>query len=146
MGGPLKSSIACSIQRDIVIYDTNASLITPKASWTAHEDLLCLLRRNPYSISIFSGSWNGSLYLWDLKTKPTTPTLKFMKHERAITSAEMINENILISSSADASIFLWDLRNTALPIQSMCPDGKSILNLKVNSDDHLIAFATLKVI
>lgn len=150
MGGPLKNSIACALQRDIVIYDityANNSISTiPKATWNGHDDaIVCLLRKNTFGISLLSASWNGSIHFWDLKNKPSVPAIKFLKHTRAVTGLEMINEFTMISSSADATILVWDLRNAANPVRSIIPDGKSILNLKANTASSTVAIATLKV-
>jgi WD40 repeat protein len=150
MGGPLKFSIACALQSDIAIYDLIASssnvAANSKAIWNGHESSpVCLLRKNPFGISLLSSSWNGSIHFWDLKNKPTTPAIKFLKHTRAVTGTEMVNEFNMISSSADANMFLWDLRNSSVPVRSIIPDGKSILNLKLNNVTNKVTIATLKV-
>jgi len=145
MGGPLRLSLACAVQKDILIYDVQSQTGAPKAQWTAHLDSpLCLLRRNFFGISLFSAAWNGSIHFWDLKSKPTQPVLKFLKHTRAVTGVEMITDSTLMSSSADGTIYVWDLRNSSAPTKTFIPDGKSVLNIRINPTRNYTAVSTLK--
>jgi WD40 repeat protein len=146
LGGPLKNSIACAVQGSIIIFDITQSLATPKATWVAHEDFISLLKRNPFGISILSGSNSGAIHFWDLKNKPSgTPSIKFLKHTRAITGAEMLSDNNLLSSSADSFVMLWDIRNPTTPLRTFSPDDKSVLNIRLNPTKTNVAVATLKV-
>jgi WD40 repeat protein len=148
MGRPLSHMIGCAVQHHIYIYDLAQSFTpqTPKASWAASStEPICLLRRNPYAVSMYSGACDGAVLLWDLKAPPRQASLKFLQHSRAVTAAEMLNEHSLLTSSADSTIIQWDIRNSEQPVRTTVPDGKSILHLRVSPLPNLLAFATLKV-
>ncbi len=144
MVGNYSSCIASAVQKDIILYDIMAQNQV-KLSWTAHEEPVCQLRKNVFSSSLISGSWIGNIHLWDLKSKPASPYLKLLKHTRAVTNIEVMNEYNILSCSADASLLLWDIRSPAVPVNSLCPDGKSVLTAKIHPEKSLIAVSTLKV-
>lgn len=151
-GGPFANCVASSVKKQIQIFDLTQPA-SPQYSWNMEtfpeksptEDLVCLLKGNRDLKLLFSGSWTGSLCSWDLRSKPKEPVHKFMKHNRAITGIEVVNEYLFLSSSADSTVLLWDLRDTSNSVGTVFTDGKSVLNLKINKSDHLIAVATLKV-
>ena len=144
MGGPLKTSIACSSNKEITFYDINHSLITAKHNWTAHDDVITLLKRNFYGISMFSGAANGSIHFWDLKSRPINPNIKMLRHTKSVTSVEQINENCFYSSSLDSYILMWDIRNPQSPIQTLCPDRKNVISIKIHPNKEVLAATTEK--
>jgi len=109
----------------------------------SHNDTITILKANLFSPGIFTGFWTGEVHYYHLSGQPTTP-LKFLKHNRAVTSIEMLNDFTLVTSSADGRILFWDLRNSAVPMASLIPDQKALTCFKVNRRNGMATTSTLK--
>lgn len=62
---------------------------------------------------------------WSLRGKPVSPS-QVCRVGKAVTGLALVKEHMLLSSCADGSISVWDLRypQPAL-VRSVTPDGRS---------------------
>jgi WD40 repeat protein len=119
----------------------------PKMTFIAHDKQVSRLAKPCFQrLGLMSGSVDGSVHIWDLNQKAviTRPPIRLLGHSRAVTGIEMFEEYGVVTSSADAKVILWDLRNASTPLNTIIPDGKSVVSLCSNRKRDILAFSTLK--
>lgn len=137
--------VATALIGDVTIYDLKKSI--PKMTFIAHDKQVSRLAK-PCSLRfrLMSGSVDGSVHIWDFNQNCiiTRPPIRLLRHTRAVTGIEMLDDNRVVTSSADAHVLMWDLRNVSVPMKKMVPDGKSVVSLCCNGRRDMLAFSTLK--
>ena len=92
-----------------------------------------------------TGASDGSVRLWDLKTKPSAPVRQFAHPSlKAITGLNMLDANTVSTASVDSAIFLWDIRNSSTPVFQVIPDTKPVLQMAASPKQEALAVTTRK--
>ena len=79
-------------------------------TFEAHKSRVTCLKTLPDNRFFASGSFNGSIKLWDSSTFECVQKLYY--HEKAVSSLEFRHDmNQLISCSWDSKRKIWDLNN-----------------------------------
>ncbi|EFJ19121.1 hypothetical protein SELMODRAFT_419453 [Selaginella moellendorffii] len=145
--GPLKTALAVGLGGDVLVYELAAAstveaIVAPRASWRAHDTAISCMHPSAFCCSIITGACDGSIKLWDLRSKPTLPSRQ-CGHQKQVTGLAVLDTTTLCSSGTDGSIHFWDLRSTNRAFASVIPDGKPVLNMaSASSSPSLIAFTT----
>ncbi|KAF9436441.1 WD repeat-containing protein 89 [Entomortierella beljakovae] len=84
---------------------------------------------------------NHEIKLYNPSTLAIKNVLKY--HTKPITQMKAHGENILMSSSKDGSIAVWDLRTDGQPVQIFSTQSKDpLLCFDINSTEHILAAGT----
>ncbi|CAL8466974.1 g6510 [Coccomyxa elongata] len=147
LGGPLTTCCAATFGRLIVIYPTTIApgeIPKSKAAWMAHTSDVTSLHRSQHGLHLFSGAHDGAIHMWDLKAKPSKPSMSF-RHSAAVTGLNHPNDRHLVSCSMDGRLFLWDIRRPVQPLRSMAsPDGSGIAKMAVSPFGDSAVCGTIK--
>ena len=127
---------ASSSQGEVMIWTANGLTIYNK--WHAHSDMIWALKFNSDATSIATGSWDGTVKLWDVKTGTLRWSIKHLSHVNSLAFSP--DERILATGSSDSTIGLWDVAS-GLQLQSLrheaevtgtgikwTPDGRMIIS------------------
>lgn len=151
LGGPLKTSVAAALNGDVMVYDLSAATanptaaVAPKAYWKAHDTPISSLHRSSFANALLTGASDGTVRLWDLKTKPSAPVRQFAHPSlKAITGLNMLDGNTVSTGSVDAAIFLWDIRNSITPVFQVTPDAKPVVQMAASPKQEALAVTTRK--
>lgn len=146
-GGPLGRFLAMAAGVDIFVYDLsvasfNASgTASPKAVWKAHDSPISFMHRSSFACALFTGDYDGYIHLWDMKCRPTAPVQQYL-HKDQITGISTINAHMISSCGKDGALKLWDIRSSNVPVVSVVPDGKPMLNMAAIPPHNTISFTT----
>jgi len=114
-GSHLSSHFAASLGAYLHIYDIGASAShSPLVAWKADNADVTVLHKSHHAAALFSGSAKGTIHLWDLHQKPSKPVTTWTL-PRKVTSLEMVTEHLLLSSSEDGQLVMWDVRKGGTP-------------------------------
>ncbi|XP_024381728.1 uncharacterized protein [Physcomitrium patens] len=145
----LKTSVAAALNGDVMVYDLSAAAtapttaVAPKAHWKAHDTPISSLHRSSFAPALITGASDGSVKLWDLKTKPSAPARQLSHPSlKAITGLNMLDVNTVSTASVDSAIFLWDIRNTGTPVLQVIPDSKPVVQMAVSPKQEAVAVTT----
>ena len=126
-------------QTDCKLTLFSESTLSPTLSWTAHDYEIWISSFDPFNPSIiYSGSDDGSMKSWDLRTVITTDNsrsnkpLFIKKFEAGVTSitCHPTNEHYFASGGYDEVIRTWDKRNMKTQLTSTPKTGGGIWRLK----------------
>ncbi|KAL2649324.1 hypothetical protein R1flu_017452 [Riccia fluitans] len=149
LGGPLRSSIAAGIGQDVFVYELASATVSPsvnaqpKAQWKAHAAPISAMHRSSFACALLTGASDGSIRLWDLKTKPNAPVRQYA-HSKQVIQVAMLDPNTIGSCGADGLVNIWDIRSSAGALFSVNPDRTPIINLAVGPSGRIVAFTTRK--
>eukprot|EP00897_Mesotaenium_endlicherianum_P002639 jgi/Mesen1/2402/ME000157S01546 len=163
LGGPLRTSLAAAGGPDVLVYDVTAASANPtapsqlKARWQAHDGPITCLHRSTFACALFTGepfrtSRDGTIRLWDLRSKPSAPLMQF-SHHKAVTGALMLDTLTLVSAASDGHVAFWDMRTggggggsaaNSPPLRSVAPDGKPVFALAASPSRDALAVSTAK--
>lgn len=69
------------------------------------------LSQSPHDVkSLYFGEGNGEINMWDVRTGKTSFSCDLHKHKINTIDFNSDNENIMATSSTDATACIWDLR------------------------------------
>ncbi|MEP6987669.1 MAG: NB-ARC domain-containing protein, partial [Chloroflexota bacterium] len=94
-----------SSQGEVMIWTANG--LTVYNAWRAHSDMVWAIRFTADAASIATGSWDGTVKLWDVKTGTLRWSRKHLSHVNSLAFSP--DERILATGSSDATIGLWDV-------------------------------------
>ncbi|KAL3702323.1 hypothetical protein R1sor_020345 [Riccia sorocarpa] len=149
LGGPLRSSIAAGIGQDVFVYELSSATASPsvnaqpKAQWKAHTAPISAMHRSSFACALLTGASDGTIRLWDLKTKPSAPVRQYA-HSKQVIQVAMLDPNTVGSCGADGLVNIWDIRSSAGALFSVNPDRTPIINLAVGPSGRVVAFTTRK--
>ena len=86
-----------------------AGSLTLHRVWRAHADLVRALVFSPDERTLFSGSWDGTVKLWDVASGALLWSGEHMSQINSVAFAP--GGSMLASSGNDATVRLWDLQN-----------------------------------
>ena len=107
----------------------------------AHDDPINALEYISENAILSTGDDAGHIALWDFRKASTLPkdlcVMDLREHEDQITGLSLVRDHYLLSSSIDARMAVWDLRNSKEPLYAMSDnleeDLTSVCDLKMNS-------------
>ncbi|PRW60909.1 WD40 repeat [Chlorella sorokiniana] len=153
-GGPLAETVVASYGGALVCWSVgNASKpaasnsatpgsAAPKALWKAHDALITALHKSSFGLSLFSGAADGKVHMFNMREKPSRPTLEFSQQGR-ITGISQVNDSQLLTTAGDGRLMVWDLRNaSAGPVKFAVPDARPIVRMAVSPFADSAAVAT----
>ncbi|GAB1313214.1 WD repeat-containing [Madurella fahalii] len=135
------------------------NLDDPENTKTAYRGptapVCCVGVGGPNSGTLFAGSWDKSIWSWDLASR--TPGRKYIGHTdfvKAVVCARVGGKDVLISGGADKKIMVWDIASGArlhtlqdsvinmLSIQDLAIDHASssedeVCLISASSDPHI---------
>lgn len=129
LGGPLEKGFAAAYGNQVAIWSISKSdkpRETPLVQFSPHKQavsVLCLSSSKPV---LFSGSASGDVSAWSLQSPPTKPLLSLKLHKRSVSGIEQVEQNMILTSSLDGKVMVWDLRSADKPIKIVQPDGGSV--------------------
>lgn len=107
--------------------------------------MTCVGVGGPNNKTVFAGSWDKSVWSWDIDTRQTG--LKYLGHSdfvKAITCARIGGKDVLISGGADKKIMVWDVATGARlhtlqdSVTSMLAVQALVVDPVMSSDDELV--------
>ncbi|KAA6424266.1 MAG: hypothetical protein FRX49_05478 [Trebouxia sp. A1-2] len=142
--GVLAGCCAASHDRTVTVYPSNVTageVAKHKAVWKAHGRPITVLHANTFCPTLLSGDDAGSIYLWNMRSKPTNPEAG-VKHEKAVTGIHSTGQRSFVSCSLDGRLCVWDFNVSRRPLYTVsAPDGSPINKMAVRKDS-LVAFCT----
>ncbi len=104
---------------------------------TGHESFIKELVISSNNSTLFSGSMDSTIKVWNLRTGQQLRTLK--GHSRGVTSIALApNEQVLVSASEDCTVKTWNLRNGE-NIRTLMGHSKCVYSVAISRDCRIIA-------
>lgn len=142
--GVLAGCCAASHDRTIAVFPSNVvagELAKHKAVWKAHGRTITVLHANPHCPTLLSGDEAGTIYIWNMRSKPSEPEAE-VRHDRAVTGIHSTGERSFVSCSLDGRVCVWDFNHGRRPLMNVsAPDGGPVIKMAVRGDS-LVAFCT----
>lgn len=124
---------AGSMKGEVHIWHTG--LQTLHIAWQAHTDTIIALAFSPNGRTLATGSWDGSVKLWEVQSGA------LLWHARRIKSINCVafapDGSMLASGESDGTIQLWNTHNGAI-LQTL-PHPHPVYAVTWASDGHLLA-------
>ncbi|KOS15096.1 phospholipase a-2-activating protein [Malassezia pachydermatis] len=107
---------------------------TPHYSLVGHTANVCTLRS--YGSEYFvSGSWDSTIKVWKHWTCVATLT----GHTQSVWSVWPVDEDRLLSASADKSVCLWSIGEPTEPLKAWSQATQAVRDVMVLSSSHIVA-------
>jgi len=103
------------------------------SSWAAHELEAWMVRLHPTSVGeAWSGSDDGSLKRWDLRSGPQETFCSRRHHEAGVVAIEFhpTDQHYMLTGSYDEQLRRWDLRQLSRPVWTSPKFGDGVWRLK----------------
>lgn len=145
LGKPLQNGFAVAYGKRIAIWGRSRpdkGKEVPLADFAAHAQpvsALCLSTNKPV---LFSGSSGGEVALWSLQGPPSKPIQTIQHHKKLISGVEQVEQHMVLTSSLDGNVTIWDLRSTDRPLKATAPDGSGIHKASVSPIGDCIMLGT----
>ena len=134
---------AASSRGEVWMWEAGGTLL--RRAWWAHADMVWSLAFSPDGLTLASGSWDGTVKLWDLASGALLWKGQHPSHVNRVAFAP--DGNILASSVNDATVRLWDPQTgtqletlshpAAVPAIAWSPDGRLLASGDVQGDIRL---------
>lgn len=97
-----------------------------------------VVKWSPHSSSVAASTSNKSTLIWNVEddSHPLTATLRRHQHLVTDVSWSPINPSVLVTSSIDSYIYLWDTRAPAEPVQSFHVQHRGAHHVQWNRVNH----------
>eukprot|EP00049_Salpingoeca_infusionum_P028036 m.35840 g.35840 ORF g.35840 m.35840 type:complete len:981 (-) comp9928_c0_seq3:227-3169(-) len=153
VGDAQLSSVALLDDNDSVVvgsWDNNIYVVSLSKeevveSWRAHLDAVSSIAI--CNKRLLSGSWNGTIKVWDLSTPniyPSEEIALLQEHDCQITALDVHQPtNIAVSGAEDGLIVVWELEHFS-SLRSLDIHFETISSLKIFPDGHRLLTATVE--
>ena len=147
--------MAVAVGGKIAVVESAAGNGPPKAQWSAHNAQITCLRRTVRGLALLSGATDGTVCLWDLKSRPSAPAASIRASTHPITSLVHLSDTVLATASSSGAISTWDLGNRGGAggggggvsfelIDSVSVDGTGVLQMEPAPQGRALAVGTLR--
>jgi WD40 repeat protein/transcriptional regulator with XRE-family HTH domain len=114
--------------------------VTLQRTWRAHADMVWALAFSPDDRTLASGSWDGTVKLWDVAAGALIWSGTHASHVNRVVFSP--DGSMLASSSIDATVRIWDVRSGRLVQELAHPDPVTTVTWSPHGDllassDHL---------
>jgi WD40 repeat protein len=120
--------------------DILTDLQDPEDTKTAYRGptapVCCVAVGGPKSGTLFAGSWDKTIWSWDLATR--APGRKYVGHSdfvKAVVCARVGGKDLLISGGADKKIMVWDVA-TGTRLHTLQDSEVNMLSIQDLAVDH----------
>ncbi|ONI75052.1 hypothetical protein ALI144C_40515 [Actinosynnema sp. ALI-1.44] len=108
-----------------------------------HNDNVSAVAFSPDASTLATGSWDGSVRLWDVSDPHTRrPLAKLTEHKGFVRSVTFGRDGrVLATSSDDGTVSLWDMSDRTNPrkVGSLTHDGGAIRSVAFSPDGRTLA-------
>lgn len=122
-----------SRQREIRVLESEG--LTLRRAWQAHDDLIWSLAFSPDEQTLISGSWDGTIKLWDIASGTLLWSARHGDHMAGLAFAP--DGSLLATSGPDAAVRLWDA-HSGKPLQAL-PHPHPLNSLAWSPDGAILA-------
>jgi len=123
--------------RAIVFWDLNTARVIRKLR--GHESKINSLQYNQNFSAIFSGSYDKTVRVWDLKARSRKP-IQIMSQFKDSVSCVMVRDNSIFTGCIDGCIRIFDIRMGMLTTDHL---GYPVTDITVSSDNKCILASCL---
>src|SRR5262249_28631367 len=124
---------AASRRGEIRVWEAGG--LTLRHAWRAHTDMVWALTFSPDGRTLASGSWDGTVKLWDVASGALVWSGRHASHMHILAFAP--DGRTLASSGPDASVRLWDVQG-GMQLQTL-PHPASVIWVTWSPDGRLLA-------
>lgn len=106
---------------------------SPRYSLVGHTNNVCALRTYPDYIA--SSAWDGTVRIW----RHWTCVATLEAHAQAAWSVYPLDDDRVLSASADRTVCLWSLQSPSAPVRTFTGATQAVRDVVGVSETHVIA-------